>query len=198
MKYIAFLLLLVLASCAAGYKPIASNFHNYQNINVEKSVEFSYRYGILKERGNKKYAKKETDKNIKIVAVRVTNNSEEDFVFGVDKHVYSGYKPVSLLEPSFVFKELRQNVPIYLLFLLLSPMQFTTSNNGVVTNSTRIGLIIGPGLTALNMGIAGSANNKFKTELEMSFLNGREIKAGTTVDGLIGITERGYNPLILK
>ena len=184
-------------SCASNYQPVASQFINFQNEVVENDIIFSFRYDVLKEQGNKKYTKKESTKNIKIVAIKVTNNSSEDFIFGQDKHVYSGNNSISLLEPEFVFTQLRQPVPVYLLYLLLTPMQLTVTKGGT-TNSKPIGLVIGPGITAINMGVSASANAKFKTELYLTFLNNKTIKAGETVNGLIGIAESGYNPLSLK
>ncbi len=198
MKLIFYIVLsFSLLSCAKSYHPIATNYLNFQNEQIEDDLLVSYHYGILKETGNHKYAKKEEAKNVKIVALKITNNSENDIVIGKDKMVYSGKKTITLLKPEFVFKELKQNVPIYLLYLLLTPIQLNITNNAV-TNSTPIGLIIGPAITGLNVGIAASANRKFKAELFTHFLNGKTIPAGETITGLIGIAELGYNPLTLK
>ncbi|MBX2840138.1 MAG: hypothetical protein KTR26_00090 [Flammeovirgaceae bacterium] len=122
------------------------------------------------------------------------NNSTENIIFGKDYIVYSGNRPITLLETNFIHAQLKQGVPIYLLYLLLTPMQFISTNG----ESTPIGLVIGPGITLGNMIGAGSANSNFKKELENNLLNNKEIKSGETVYGLIGIVDNGYNQLTLK
>ena len=106
--------------------------------------------------------------------------------------VYSGGNPVAILDPNFVHAQLKQTVPTYLLYLLMTPMRLYTGNS-----STPIGLAVGPGLAIGNMAGAGGANAKFKRELESNYLNGRTIEPGETVSGLIGIADIGYNPLEL-
>ncbi|WP_020531676.1 hypothetical protein [Flexithrix dorotheae] len=193
-KYFAyFQIILILSSCASGYTTINPANIYYQSSSDHGSVSFAYKYEVLNERGNKKYAKKEVKKGIKLVAIKVENHSNEDLVFGKDYVVYSGDRPVNLLESSFIHSQLKQGVPIYLLYLLLTPMQFTSNEE-----STHIGLVIGPGITLGNMIGAGTANANFKKELENNLLNNREIKSGETVYGLIGIVDNGYNQLTLK
>lgn len=190
-------IILSATSCASNYNLVSPQYVNFQNESSLNEIVFSYRYDVLKERGNKKYSKKETTKNIKLVAVKIINNTTEDFVLGSDKLIYSGNNVVPLLEPEFVFSQLKQATPAYLLFLLLTPLQLNVYN-GSTTKTTPIGLFIGPGLTAINVGISATSNAKFKEELNGTFLNNKTIGAGETVTGLIGIAETGYNPLLLK
>ncbi|UZR99247.1 hypothetical protein [Chondrinema litorale] len=200
VKFFTYLLLLLMfTSCAGNYKALYPERFNYtSNTSSSDDYDFYYRYDVLHERENKKYAKKEHKKGIKLVSIKVENKSEQDFVFGKDLIVHSGNTPVTLLEANFIHKQLKQNVPIYLLYLLLTPLEFySTSSNGS-TNSVPIGLALGPGITVLQMGIAGSANGKFRQDLEIYLLNGKTIPAGETVYGLIGIVDYGYNQLILK
>ncbi|MEN7546447.1 hypothetical protein AAG747_00920 [Rapidithrix thailandica] len=188
----------ILTSCASGYHTIAPNQINYSSTTSNNEIEFSYKYDVLHERGNKKYAKKESKKGIKLVAVKVVNNSGKPFIFGKDMYVYSGNMPVTLLESAHVHRELKQNVPIYLLYLLMTPAKLTTTSSDGSSSSIPFGLVLGPGITAINMGVSGSANTKFKRELTANILNDRQINPGETVYGFIGIADSGYNVLTLK
>src|SRR5690606_13907455 len=111
---------------------------NYQTSLTNHNVDFSYKYDVLRERGNKKYAKKEFSNGVKIVAVKITNNANQSFVFGQHLKIHSNGNPVNLLEPQLMYKELKQGVPIYLLYLLLTPLQFNSGDD-----TTPIGLVIG-------------------------------------------------------
>lgn len=48
--------------------------------NENSNVELQYRYELL----HKKYFKKELKKGIKLVAIKITNNSNKDLIFGKD------------------------------------------------------------------------------------------------------------------
>lgn len=63
-----------LFSCASRYKMIEPESINYLSVKEDKGVKFEYKYDLL----SKKYAKKEEKKGVKIVAVKVTNNSGSD------------------------------------------------------------------------------------------------------------------------
>jgi hypothetical protein len=66
------------------------------------------------------------------------------------------------------------------------------------SNSFPIGLILGPALAGLNVGIAATANHNFRVELEEFNIVNKEIKDGETAYGLIGIQSRDIAPLKLK
>ena len=193
-KYLKLLVIvLVLSSCASSYNAIKPNSINYQTNLTNQGIDFSYKYGVLSERGNKKYAKKESLKGIKVVSVKITNNSSQSFVFGKDLRIHSNGSPVNLVEPKQIHQNLKQGVPIYLLYLLLTPMQLNTGDD-----STPIGLVVGPGITIGNMVGAGTANSNFLKELQDNTLNGKIINAGETVYGIIGIYDLGFSPLTLE
>lgn len=182
------------SSCASYYNVINPELLKYENLQPNNSgVEFAYKYDVLNERGNKKYAKKESQKGIKIVAVKVTNNTTSSFVFGKDYKVYSGKSPVNLLDPAYLQKQFRQGVPVYLLYLLLTPAEFQAGES-----VTPVGYVAGPGLAVGNIVVASGANKKFQNELISDYMNRCEVKPGETIYGLIGIKDQGYNPLTLK
>lgn len=183
-----------LGACASSYNAIRPESLNYESNEAERKVEFSYRYDVLNERGNKKYSKKESKTGVKVVAVKIVNNAEKAFTFGEDLKVHRNGSPVNIMDPTTVKASLKQNVPIYLLYLLLTPMQLTINDQ----DPYPIGLVVGPGITAGNMIMAGSANSNLEEELISNFLNGRIIQPGETVYGLIGIRDDGYSPLTLE
>lgn len=184
-----------LTNCASSYQTISPKSINYVSTKETDNVEFQYKYGVL----DKKYGKKETKKGIKLVAVKITNNSNKDVVFGEDAILtYENGTEISVLENEDVFKALKQNTASYLLYLLLTPVNLYTSENGQETSSTPIGLVLGPGLAGGNMIVAGSANKKFKTEILENNIYGTLIKKGETKYGLIGIRTDTFDALKLK
>ena len=195
---------ILLNSCASGYKKINPETINYASKSIEGNVLLEYKYDLLE----KKYKKNETKNNVKLFAVKITNNSEKEVVFGRDfKLIYESGTEVRLIETENLFKNIKQSPASYLWYLLLSPTQFysgtTTTSNGYYTqtkptNSFPIGLVLGPGLAGGNMIAASSANMNFKNELMQFDLNGKTIKKGETVYGLIGIKSRRYDSIKIK
>ncbi|UKM64389.1 hypothetical protein GSB9_00937 [Flavobacteriaceae bacterium GSB9] len=189
-----------LTSCASGYKMISPETVNYVSAHETDNVKLQYKYDLLE----KKYAKKEVKKGVKIVALKITNNSDRDLVFGKDAVlVYGNGSEIYVMDNEKAFKTLKQSVPTYLLYLLLTPVNlytYQTNAYGVeeTTSSTPIGLVVGPGITALNMIVAGSGNKKFKSEMLNYNINGTLIKKGETKYGLIGIKTDSFDALELK
>lgn len=188
-------------SCASSYKPIHPETIPFNNLSSDDNVAFSYRYDVLNETNNKKYAKKESKKGIKVVAVSVTNNAGVPVTFGTDIRLYSGNREIIPVAAQTAASELKQSTPIYLLYGLLTFMTFnqtTTTNGYTKTETTPIGVFIGPPITIGNMVVSGNANKKFKSELMTNDIWGRQIAQGETVKGLLSIAEVGYNPLTIK
>lgn len=115
--------------------------------------------------------KKRSKKNINIVAMEIINNSENDLIFGNNINITNADRTkINLLDNKQIFKPLKQNVATYFLYLLLTPINFFTTSSDEyrrheTTSSVPIGLVIGPGVTAINTITAASANKKFKKEI---------------------------------
>ncbi|GAB1857814.1 hypothetical protein MHTCC0001_26510 [Flavobacteriaceae bacterium MHTCC 0001] len=173
---------------------------NYFSSSETDGVKLEYKYNLLEKR----YLKKETKHGIRLAAIKITNNSQKDYVFGKDLNIaYSNGSLINVIESEKVFSKLKQGVPIYLLYLLLTPMNLYTSrtdSNGFQqeTSSIPIGLAVGPGLAGGNMIAAGSANKNFKTELLEYNLLGKTIKKGETTYGIIGIDSNSSEALNLS
>lgn len=185
----------IFCSCASSYKAVHPNKLNYTS--PDSSQTFAYKYGILAQAGNKKYAKKEDKNNIKVIAIRINNNTTQTLKYGYNYKIYSGSREVEILPISTVTKSIQQTVPAYLFYLLLTPATFNVTTE-TSESSTPIGLILGPGLTALNVAIAAKANSNFKKEMETYSIIDKEIKSGDTVYGLIAIQNSDFQPLSIK
>jgi len=185
-----------LTNCASGYKNIEPNSIHYASKSESNGVILEYKYDLLK----KKYNKKEMAKNIKLVAIKITNYSNRDLMFGKDATLtYENGSEIVIMENNQVFKTLKQSPASYLFYLLLTPMKlYTTGTNGQETSSTPIGFVVGPGITGGNIIAVSSANKKFKKELLDFNINGAIIKKGETKYGLIGIKADSFDSLKLK
>ncbi|WP_255592561.1 hypothetical protein [Marixanthomonas sp. SCSIO 43207] len=62
-----------LTSCASGYKMIEPKSINYVSRNENNGAKLEYKYDLL----DKKYAKK----GVRLVAVKITNESDKDLMF---------------------------------------------------------------------------------------------------------------------
>jgi hypothetical protein len=89
---------------------------------------------------------------------------------------------------------LKQSVPGYLFYLLMTPLTLSINNS----NPYPIGLILGPLLTGGNMLAAGSANNNLYRELVKYDILYRDIQPGETVFGLVAFRNLDYAPLTIK
>jgi hypothetical protein len=194
----------LLNSCASSYRRINPDTIKYASKSMEGNILLEYRYDLLE----RKYKKKETRSNIKLMAVKITNNTDKEIVLGRDfKLSYDDGKDVAIIQTERLFQTLRQRPASYLWYLLLTPAQLysgttTTSNgyNNVTTPATSfpIGLILGPGIAAGNLIGASAANKNFKNELIQFDLIGKTIGKGETVYGLIGSYSNRYESIKIK
>jgi hypothetical protein len=183
-------------SCASGYKSINPSALNYMSHSNDKKVKLEYKYELL----DKKYKKKELAKGVRLIAIKITNDSDKDLVFGKDiKLTHDDGSQLYIMENEKIFSSLKQNAASYLWYLLLTPMNLYTNKtqNGIQTqtSSTPIGLIVGPGLAGGNMIAASTANKKFQEDLLKHNINGTIIKSGENISGLIGIRSDDFNAI---
>jgi len=188
-------------SCASSYKPISPETIEYHNHSTNDKIEFSYHYDVLTESKNKKYAKHELRNNLTLVAVKITNHTGHDINPMTDAVFYIDNKPAYCVDQRITEDKIKQGVPIYLLYLLFSPMTINTSGTSTdgapKTNSFPVGLIIGPALTATNMIVAGTANKNFKEEIEQHSLY-QQIHDGETMFALVAFRDIGKDEITLR
>jgi len=82
---------------------------------------------------------------------------------------------------------MRQQAEFNLFYLLFLPTQFNQIENGRVTSSLPIGLILAPMLVAINWITAENANKAFAKELHANSLIGKEVKKGEFIYGLLPV-----------
>lgn len=195
---------LFLTGCAASYKAIHPNSITYIKDNSSSpDITAEYHFNVLREAGNKKIHNKELKKNLQLVAVKITNNSNGDIAYNRDFQLYTGDAALNVVSVESVHAQLKQQAPLYLLYLLMSGMTFTsstssTSGGSVVkedTNSFPIGLIVGPGIALYNTLVASGANKNFKEELAKYSISNSVIKKGETGFYLVGINSTSFQPV---
>lgn len=189
--------IIFISSCASRYRPINPVSIIYSAHDMQEGISLSYKYDVLREKGNKKFAKKEARKNISLIAVKITNNTDTSITIGKDVAFFSGQNQLLLMDPMVIRNSIKQTAPAYLPFLLLTFLQF----NVITPTSTKsypIGLLLGPGLTIGNMGVAASANSNLLMELKKYSMLNYEIKKGETAYGIIGLNSHDFRPIYLS
>ncbi|MDD4972626.1 MAG: hypothetical protein PHT07_24610 [Paludibacter sp.] len=188
---------LVLGGCAATYKSIDPPTLNYTAHDLQNGIKLSYKFDVLRESGNKKYAKKEYNGGIKLIAIAVTNLTDTTINVARDLQFYYGQSLIVPVESVNISKIVKQNVISYFPYMLLTflGLQVTVDQE---TNVYPIGYVLGPSITAGNMITAGTANRRMLDELNAYNIMNRSIAKGETAYGLIGIRGSEYAPISLK
>ncbi len=185
---------LTISGCASLYNEINPASIGFLSNDSKNLITLEYKYELLE----RKYAKKENKSGVKLIAVKISNDSEKDIVFGKDVSLmYENGSELFMMETSDVYKSLKQNSATYLLYLLLTPMTFDVTENGQVTSSTPVGLAVGPGIAGYNVITASSSNKRFGAELVNYNMLGETIKRGESKTGLIGIRSSTYDAIRL-
>jgi hypothetical protein len=169
----------------------------YHSHELQDGIGISYKYDVLTERGNRKYAKKEKKYGVKLVAVKVTNHTDTPLTIGKDIAFYSGQYRIFLMEPTVIRNTLKQNASSYLFYLLLTFLNFSVTND-VFTQTYPVGLVLGPTVTLGNASLASSANKDLHYELNQHNMMNVKIGQGETVYGIIGVRDIGYYPISLR
>lgn len=195
-------LTLLFSSCASSYKTVRPENLLFNAASQTDNINFNYKYDVYTETGNKKYAKKEKKKLVQVVAVKITNNTGRAIDATQDLQFFVGQQQIMPMSPEVVHNQIKQSTASHLLYLLLLPVQLTTTEsvNGMETerSSFPIGVILGPALAGLNMAISATANKNMLNDLQTYNLANRKILPGETVYGLFGLHNSGYNPITVK
>ena len=193
-KLIFFLILIQPVSCAKRYHPVQPQNRGFENIQYNDGIGLSYVYNLLALNDNKKYAKKERRKDIRLIAIKITNHNDFSINVRRDLQFYTYNTPIMPLEAQSTYNALKQTAFLYVLYgFIIIPTQ--TYNAG---NPSNIWIPVGLPFAAWNMGLAFSANNKFRTELEIFNIQNRIIPPGESAVGLIGITDEDFPDLKVR
>ncbi len=193
-KLLFFVLSIFLFSCASTYKSISPGQLNYPSTSEISGLSYSYRFDVLEDTKNKKYANKEAKKGMKLIAIKLENNTNETVNLKRDIDFYMGDRVIFPMEPQLIKSTIKQPAPLYLLWSLLWVVIYDCDFDDCNTTPIPIGLGIG----LINVGIAGSANKNFENELNQYNLLERDIAPGETAHGLIGLSTDIAAPITLK
>ncbi|MDD4970609.1 MAG: hypothetical protein PHT07_14380 [Paludibacter sp.] len=180
--------------CAQSYYAINPPKIVYTSSNNLEDITLNYHYDVLREKGNNKISKKEKKNNVKLVAIKITNNTDKVINIGNNAAFYNGSTMIFPMDLISTKNALKQSVPGYLFYLLMTPLTLSINNS----KPYPIGLILGPLLTGGNMLAAGSANESLNKELVKYDILYRDIQPGETVFGLVGFRNMDYAPLTIK
>ena len=193
-----FVTLITLCSCATSYKSIHPEQISYTHTPQDQGISFNYQPDVLAAAGNKKLAKKEDKFEIRVIAIKLTNNTGTDLNFTEDLELLVGTNSVEPLHPREISSSIKQWTASYLLYLLLTPVKLAVKSQTGDVSVYSVGYVLGPGTAAVNMGIAATSNNSFEEELVKYDLYNKTIANGETVYGLIGLSNYNFSNISVR
>ncbi|PIQ19977.1 MAG: hypothetical protein COW65_17630 [Cytophagales bacterium CG18_big_fil_WC_8_21_14_2_50_42_9] len=190
-------LCLFFSSCASIFHSIDPQKIPFSYTENNADVQFSYAYDVLALKGNKKYLKKEIKNGMRVVAVRITNNSPQALQLNENLKLIVGINQATPIDPIIVSKDIKQGTWIYLLYtpLTLTFSSTTTNSYGYIEPKNTSVFPIGPFIAAGNLLLAHSSNQNFRKELNKFNLLGKRIEPGQTVYGLITLHSLTAEPI---
>ncbi|WP_020534500.1 hypothetical protein [Lewinella cohaerens] len=178
--YFCILITLCCASCAARYHPIQPEtvaFITLPDSLAKQEVTFAYRYHVLKDAGNRKYAKKEKRHGISLLALRIVNDRPDTLLFPEDFYVLgpNGGDSLNILWADMVYDRLLQD-------------KYQKKGNYEVPLGRGFGdaMINNMGLS-VKRSTEKKANELFSQELDDFYLVPCYIAPGVSMVGLVGI-----------
>jgi hypothetical protein len=189
---------IALSSCARTYHAINPAVWNYDNSKViADNVIISYRYDVQNAVQNKPYARKETKKNLKLLAIRIENNSKSPIQFKKENFVIktNNGRDIKIVDPLLYTKKIRQYSETFVLFYGLAGIgyQWGEINGESYSQFTYnfIPLIIGVG----NAIFGEISNGKQKEEILEKQIFDKTILPGERFYGIITIEEVSFPEL---
>ena len=166
------------AGCAASYHPIQPDtlaFAALPDSLAQLPVNFAFRYHVLKDAGNRKYAKKEKRHGISLLALRIVNDGPDTLSFPQDFYVLGPSGQVNILWADMVYDRLLQDK-----FQQKAGLEVPIGRGfgDAVVNNAGLGI---------KRSIERSANEKFGQELGSFYLAPCYIAPGVTMVGLVGL-----------
>jgi hypothetical protein len=181
-------LMMMVSSCAKKYRAInPTRIDFYERSYPTYQLDFDYKYDMLKLNGNRKLSKKESRKNFRLVAIKITNNN--DFSLNVRNDIqFMAYgQPMQLMPTQLLYNKLKQRSLFYALYaFILIPLETYP------TASTPRTILIPVGLpfAIWNVGVSIKANQNLSMELELFNIQNRILLPGESIIGLIGIQDK--------
>lgn len=160
-------------------------------MDANEQIQYEYKFGVLEEKNNSKYSKREKKYGMDIVAIKIQNLT--DLPIDVNKHLsfkVSGREAFPL-ESSTVTDKIKQKVWIYALYSLIWA-DFEPSNDSNVPIPLGLPISIG------NIMVANTGNKRFRSEFEDNNLVNKVIQPRSTIYGLVAFRDIDHGPLILE
>jgi hypothetical protein len=186
-----------LTSCATSYVSIKPESQKFISSSTTNNIKLEYKYDLL----TKKYARREYRKDIKVVAIKVTNNSENDLEFGKDFSLaFNDGRNVELLDTDVLYKKLKQRSGSFLWYLYFAGFGLQPYSNTDNNSSSLLVLVpvLSSGLAFGNYIVAYESNNEFKDELKKYEMLWKKIPKGESKVGIIGIWSGNHDGLVIK
>lgn len=179
-------IVLSLFFCGCASKYIAIDWQEKSNAmsNTQSEIELRYKEDIV-NKSNKKYLKKIVKKDLRIVAVEITNNTDQNIKIDSNAFFFLGYTSVTLLGPEESVDMVQQERFLYFLYMLLATIWVEVESTSNATLTANLGVIPGLILTILNFTKASTANKQFISDLEQFDLRKTIIEPGEKVKGII-------------
>lgn len=193
-------LLALTTGCAGSYSLIRPASINSYTPGVQSGpIEMSYQFDALRQNGrNKKYVKKEAKYGYHVVAVRIKNNWDREINFTRDLNLLYGERSTAPVPAAIATQDIRQGVPIYLLYILLNINVGGTTDPRTGVTSGGTFLPTGPFIAGGNMLVASGANSNLRKEFTAHDLTNRVIRPGETVYGILPMRESFVAPMRLE
>ena len=185
------LLLLLATGCAGSYKAVSPPSLAYPGEQTNNGLTYAYQFNVLAEAGNKKYAKRELKNSVKVIAIKLENNTGRDLDFKRDIDILMGSEVVLPMEKEQIKQTLKQPAALHMLWSLL----FLNINDDDGSTTT---IPIGVGIGLGNTLVASGANKNLLSELTNYDILNNVIRDGETVYGLIGISTNITAPIELR
>jgi hypothetical protein len=173
----------VLISCAANYYPISPLTIDYQDatfLEVDSNISIGYKYDVLRQAGNKKYARFEKRWNVSLLALFIDNKGTDTLYVPDDLVFLDGEIPV---------------MPFELEELQMLYQTNTDLNRADSDWAADIPWWVSLGFGSWNLIKSERADESLMEELENYYLIYSLIYPGTRVSGLIVLPIERNTPL---
>lgn len=103
-------MILLMASCAVSYRTIRPESLNYPSTVTEDGMQIPYKYDVFRSSGNKRYANKEINQGLRLIAIQIKNLSDTTIRLSRDCDFYAGDMRILPMETSAISDRLKQKV----------------------------------------------------------------------------------------
>jgi hypothetical protein len=202
---IPIILILLVSGCSSTYHAMSLGILDYTQCDTVKGISYGYHFNSLRDFRNNKYAEKENQKNIKLVAFNITNLSGRriDLVNNLE-YYQNNTRLIKPMEPNSIYSTFKLNPKKYLADLsLIIVNAYWIESYGVGSDADLhfriipIGIFIGPILTLYNMSTVKKSNLMFGKDLD-KYSPFTSIEAGAKRFVLIPFEDIGEQPIQIR